>query len=449
MDDLSAQIAALMADDDALLQGLQQGGPMNLPRAYDVMERFGVDGLVLGDPLNVFHALGYWPQIGTTRQGQPPTTFAILTRDRRQAPAIVTSHFIYYYTFVDGGPRDGVAAYLFQDAGDEGPGDTGPDGARRERTAIPWAGLFADRGAAPLTQVEERRRDRTDAALRTRPLMADSGGALVRALRDLGLWSGRLGYDHEVVRMVCERHERPGGLVPADNLLRWIRVVKSPLELALMRRGAQANAAAVDAVVAQVRAGANYRDLRRLFAVESARRGNRAVFMTIDRVSSDLPTSDTVRDGQSLFFDGVGHFQNYHGDYARTVFVGEPAAAAVRAADAAQAGWKAIREQLRPGLRFSEVSRIGLDTLRKTGAGDLVTFGPHSVGLMHTDEPGEVRGGFYGKNDLTLEENMILSVDCPSLDTGIGGSVHIEDLVVITRDGAEPIHPLGKHVITI
>ncbi|WP_044562153.1 Xaa-Pro peptidase family protein [Azospirillum sp. B4] len=439
MDAFDTHLAALMADDDALLQGLQRGGPINMPRAYEIMDRFGIDGFVLGDPLNVFHALGYWPQIGTTRQGQPPTTFAILSRDPRHAPAIVTSHFIYYYTFVDGGPRDGVAAYLFQEAGDEG----------AERTVEPWAGLFADRGAAPLTQVEERRRDRTDVALRTRPLAADSGGALANALRDMGLWSGRLAYDHDVVRMVCERHERPGALTPADNLLRWIRVVKSPLELALMRRGAQANAAAVDAVIAQVRAGANYRDMRRLFAMESARRGNRAVFMTIDRVSSDLPTSDTVRDGQSLFFDGVGHFQNYHGDYARTVFVGEPAAAAVRAADAAQAGWKAIREQLRPGMRFSEVSRIGLETLRKSGVGDLVTFGPHSVGLMHTDEPGEVRGGFYGKNDLTLEENMILSVDCPSLDTGIGGSVHIEDLVVITRDGAEPIHPLGKHVITI
>ncbi|MDE1150825.1 MAG: M24 family metallopeptidase [Azospirillaceae bacterium] len=435
MDDL----AALMANDEELLTGLQKNGPINLPRAYEIMDRFGIDGLVLGDPLNVFHVLGYWPQIGTTRQGQPPTTFAILTRDATRPPAIVTSHFIYYYTFVDGGPRDQVAAYLFQDAGDQGAEDFAPV----------FPGFFASRGAAPLTTVEERRRSRTDAAVAGRPVFADAGGALSRALRDLGLWQGRIAYDHEVTRMVCERHERPGELVPADNFLRWIRIVKSPLELALMRRGAEANAAAVDAVIAQVRAGVNYREMRQLFALESARRANRAVFMTIDRVSSELPTQDRVREGQSLFFDGVGHFQNYHGDYARTVFVGEPVAAARRAADAAVAGWKAIREQLRPGMRFSEVSRIGLDTLKKSGVGDIVTFGPHSVGLMHTDEPGEVRGGFYGKNDLVLEENMVLSVDCPSLDTGIGGSVHIEDLVVITRDGAEPIHHLGNHVIMI
>lgn len=432
-------IAKLMADDDALLAGLQQGGPINLPRAYEIMDRFGIDGFVLGDPLNIFHMLGYWPQIATTRQGQPPTTFAILTRDERQAPAIVTSHFIYYYTFVDGGPRDQIQSYLFQDAGDAG----------AELTVPPFAGFFADRGDAPLTDVEERRAERTGKALSGQPLFADAGGALVRALREMGLWNGRLAYDNEVIRTVCERHERPGTLAPADNALRWIRIIKSPLELALMRRGAQANAAAVDAAIGHVRAGANYREIRRLYAMESARRGNKPVFMTIDRVSSELPTNDTVRDGQSLFFDGVGHFMNYHGDYARTVFVGEPPAAARRSADAAVAGWKAIREQLRPGLTFAEVSQIGFDTLRKAGVSDNVTFGPHSVGLMHTDEPGEVRGGFYGKNNLVLEENMILSVDCPSIDTGIGGSVHIEDLVVITRDGAELIHTIGSHVITI
>jgi Xaa-Pro aminopeptidase len=226
-------------------------------------------------------------------------------------------------------------------------------------------------------------------------------------------------------------------------------MVKSPLEIALMRRGADANAAAVDAVIAQARAGADYREMRRLFDVEAARRGNRSVFMTIDRVSSALPTRDRIMDGTSLFFDGVSHFQNYHGDYARTVFVGEPSAEARRAARTATMGWESIREQLRPGLRYSDIGALGQEVLRQTGAADHVTFGPHSVGLMHTDEPGTEMAGFYGKADLVLEENMILSIDCPSLATGIGGSVHIEDLVLITRDGAETIHRIGDHVITI
>ena len=429
----------ILAEDDALLTALSEQGPMNLPRAYEVMDRFGIDGLVLGDPLNVYHLLGYYPQIGLTRWGQPPTTFAILSRDPNLKPAIVTSHFIYYYSFSDGGSRGDISAYLFEATANMG------DGLQVEPNPM----FFADRQSAPMTTVEQRRRTETDRILATRHLYAEAGGALIGAFKDMGLWNGTLAVDHSVVAAVDEQHKRPGRTVAGDNILRWIRIVKSPLELELMKRGAQANAAAVDAVVATVREGAGYRELRRLFDVEAAKRGNKSVFMTIDRVSSQLPLDDRVRDGQSLFLDGVSHFQHYHGDYARTVFVGEPTQAVRREADVAVRAWEAIREQLRPGLPFARIADIGREVLVKTHADSMVTFGPHSVGLMHTDEPGLDLGGFYAKEALTLEENMILSVDCPSLATGIGGSVHIEDLVQITADGAIPIHKIDSHVITV
>ena len=44
---------------------------------------------------------------------------------------------------------------------------------------------------------------------------------------------------------------------------------------------------------------------------------------------------------------------------------------------------------------------------------------------------------------------MILSVDCPVLATGIGGSAHMEDLMLITARGAEPIHDLSDAVVQV
>jgi Xaa-Pro aminopeptidase len=172
------------------------------------------------------------------------------------------------------------------------------------------------------------------------------------------------------------------------------------------------------------------------------------VFLNVDRVSSEL-SQDTIRDGQALFLDSVSHYRHYHGDYARMVFVGEPPPAAREAARAVAHGWSALREQLRPGLRYSQIGALGRDAVRKGGFDVAVGFGPHSVGLMHTDEPGEDAGGFYRKLDLTLQENMILSVDCPVLDTGLGGSAHTEDLMLITADGAVPLHDLADPVITV
>jgi Xaa-Pro aminopeptidase len=424
--------------DQRIADQLRASGPMNLARAYEIMDRFDLQGLVLGDPLNVFHVLGYWPQIANTKTGQPPTSFALLSRDESLAPGFVTTRFIYYYTYADGQFRRDVQAYLYlnaADAGDAAPGE-------------PVQGDFPDRGAAPLSPVEHRRRLTLDAAVAARGSFADAGGALAGAMRDMGLWRGRIAFDHPVIAAVCARRDHPGELIPADNVLRWIRLIKSSLEIALMRRASAANVEAVSAVGQTIRAGADYGDLRQVFEVEAAKRGNRAVFMTVDRVSSDL-ADESIVDGQTLFIDGVSHRHHYHGDYARTVFVGEPRAKAREAARAAAHGWNAVRERLRPGLRYSELVAIGQDAVRKGGFGVTVGFGPHSVGLMHNDEPGEDLGGFYGQMDLTLQENMIISVDCPVMDTGYGGSAHIEDLMRITADGAVPIHAVGEPVIVV
>jgi Xaa-Pro aminopeptidase len=278
--------------------------------------------------------------------------------------------------------------------------------------------------------------------------IGDCGAALRQALREMGLWQGRIGIDHPVLAEVLARGDHPGEAVWADNILREIRLVKSPLEIALMARAAQANAAALGAVGRAVREGAAYHELHQLFLAETAARGNRAVFLNVDRVSSEYCRS-AIRDGQALFLDAVSHFQHYHGDFARTVFVGEPAAPARKAAEAAAFGWQAVREMLRPGVSYSQIVAHGEAAIRKAGYPVHIGFGPHSVGLAHTDEPGEDAGGFYRKGDIVLEAGMILSVDCPVLDTGIGGSAHCEDLMLITADGAEPIHSLHDPVITV
>lgn len=427
--------------DASLDRQLRAQGPMNLARAYETLERLQLDGLILAEPVNVFHLLGYWPQIALTRAGQPPTTFALLTRDPRQAPGLVTSRFIYYYTYVDGGFERDLQVHLYLEPG---------DAAEPDDVAIRIDPLmeFANAERAPLSDIERRRRQKLDAAQSLHGTRKDAGTALMRALRAMGLHTGRVGYDHPLIAAICERHQLATTLVPADAALGWIRLVKSPLELQLMRRAASANAAAVNQVAREIRAGATYAELRDAFARAAADAGNRSVFFTIDRVSSEL-SDQKITDGQTFFVDGVSHHRHYHGDYARTVFVGEPLPPARRAAEAVLHAWHAIRERLRPGLRYSDIVSIGNEAVKSGGYDVRVGFGPHSVGLAHTDEPGSDAQGFHRKLDLELCENMVLSVDCPIMNTGLGGSAHVEDLMRITKDGAEPLHDASVGVITV
>ncbi|MCY1672740.1 M24 family metallopeptidase [Novosphingobium sp. SL115] len=425
--------------DTDLLAALEQGGPINIERCQYVMDRFGLDGLVLGDPVNVYHALGHWPQIGRTRAGQPPGTFALISKENLQASGLVTSRFLHHYSWADGRSRNDVGVWLYNELGDCGDEDI---------EIVPETPVLPQRPEQHLTAPEAHRAHISATLAGANRMAKDAGGAIVAAMREMGLWRGRIGFDHQVIAQVATHHDHPGAMVQADNILREIRMVKSPLEHALMARAARANVDALNAVGHAIRAGATHYELQCLFRQETAARGNTAVFLNVDRVSSDT-SRVAVADGQTLMLDGVSQFMGYHGDFARTVFVGEPTRPARLAAEASAFGWQAVREKLKPGLRFSEIVQIGTDAVRKAGFDAVIGFGPHSVGLAHTDEPGEVHGGFWRKPDFTLETGMILSVDCPTLDTGIGGSAHCEDLVLITESGAEPIHPLHEPVIVV
>jgi Xaa-Pro aminopeptidase len=88
--------------------------------------------------------------------------------------------------------------------------------------------------------------------------------------------------------------------------------------------------------------------------------------------------------------------------------------------------------------------------MKKSGYNFSVAVTPHSIGLSHTDEPGKNGpGSFWQKDDLILQENMIISVDLPVLNTGIGGTAHLEDLTLITNDGGEQINDIGNRIIVL
>jgi Xaa-Pro aminopeptidase len=69
------------------------------------------------------------------------------------------------------------------------------------------------------------------------------------------------------------------------------------------------------------------------------------------------------------------------------------------------------------------------------------------VGLSHEDQPSSAIDG--GVLDLALMPGMVLSVDCPLLDVGVGCSAHLEDLMLITERGSEPLNALGNHLIEV
>jgi Xaa-Pro aminopeptidase len=156
-----------------------------------------------------------------------------------------------------------------------------------------------------------------------------------------------------------------------------------------------------------------------------------------------------VARGKPFLVDAVSHYRHYHGDFGRTVVLGEPDAETRRRVEALRIGWQASFEAIRPGRRYSQVREAGLAAMRKAGCGDVLTVAnPHSVGLQHTDEPFREGLPFNVKDDLVLEENMTLTVDFPHIEVG-WGACHLEDLVRVTRDGAEALAAMDEPLVIV
>jgi Xaa-Pro aminopeptidase len=348
------------------------------------------------------------------------------------------SQFLYFYSYSDSGLSSPIDVFLF----------SSPDRSRETLTATPPF-IFENAGFSALRGFEQARVRANDRALQLNELAANAAVSLKRAMSHLGLSKGRIGIDHETIRIAVGDLSDSVSFISAERTMRRIRLIKSSREIALMRLAATLNADAAIAAVRSIRPGASHRELRSMYGVECAKRGLTPVMMQIDTILAETSAERLVA-GTAFAIDCLSQGAGYHGDYGRTVFVGEPTKQMKRVTDAIAIGWDAVREQLRPGIRYSDIKRVGVEALRKSGFTLDVAFTPHSVGLSHTDEPGVLQeAGYFVKDDLILQENMIISVDLPVRQSGMGGSAHLEDLSLITRTGSEQINDISNRTLII
>ena len=411
------------------------GPRINFEQAEKVMTQLELDAIVVGQGTNLYHATGL--DLTATKMGHAPPVLAIISRRPAQRLSLVAPAFLSYYTIALDARHSDYPVYLF-----EGFGGAEMD-AELSMEDLP---LYPDLGQSPLDLIETERLKFVQRTLKHQAARPNMKFALERALKDLGLLKGRIAGDWPTVMRSITEAAPAATVVDADDALRRIRPVKSQVEIRLMRYAAQANADAALEAARAVRAGADVRELRAEYFAAAARRGLKGVFMVIDRVSS--PTYQaTLREGQCLSIDCVSHYMGYHGDFARAIHIGEPSKPMQRVSKLTGESWDILRESIKPGLRFSEVRAMGKAALKRLGADFSISYTPHSVGLFHTDHVGNLGSG--ARDDIVLEPNMILSVDCPLGATGMGGSSHLEDLMLIVEDGAEPLNDIGNKVVMV
>lgn len=407
---------------------------VNRDRARAVMERHGLDGLLAAQKLNVYYLTDY--SSTAMKVDRYFASFAVLPR-REDVPAGLCIGFGENGRFANMGswvPNVvAVTGRVSPTAANVGPRnrelDVDGDPVKR----------FVFQEGLTLTPIEQH----WAAAARARVgrMVPTAAEGLKRLIVDAGLSNARIGTDDP--RLIGWLHAMGlTGLtgVDASNIFREIRMVKTADEIALLREAARINEGATETAMAAVREGATNEDLERVYMADMARQGGQGTYILFGFVAG-LRHGHIVP-GEPVMVDALGTYKFYNGDLGRTIVLGEPNAEITKRHRALEKGWDAACAMMRPGIKGSDLVKTVVEVVKREGFPSFNHCVAHTVGLEHTDHPLPMGvDGMGGRADFVVEENMVLNFDLPHVEWG-WGSVHIEDTLLITKSGFEPLTSL-------
>lgn len=137
--------------------------------------------------------------------------------------------------------------------------------------------------------------------------------------------------------------------------------------------------------------------------------------------------------GDPVIVDIGGPYPSgYFSDCTRTYFIGEPHAQARKVYETVLHAQRSAVAAVKPGVSAESIDAVARDIITAAGYGDaFITRTGHGIGLEVHEAPYIVRG-----NSLPLEPGMAFSIE-PGIYLPGKFGVRIEDIVVVTADGAQ------------
>jgi len=228
---------------------------------------------------------------------------------------------------------------------------------------------------------------------------------VAKELASRGLGSGTIGVESDAYYFTPRAYHAleaglsGGTLVDSHELVNWVRVVKSPAELAVMREAAQIMERVIRTGIDAVRPGVRQCDA--VAAIYGAQAGGTEAFggeytsfvpMLPTGVGTSTPHltwSDTpFTRGEATILELGAARHRYHVPMARTVFLGPPPPKLATTAEVVAEGMAAALDAVRPGATGESVEAAWRAVISRHGLEKESRIG-YSVGLNYPPDWGE------------------------------------------------------------
>ncbi len=238
---------------------------------------------------------------------------------------------------------------------------------------------------------------------------------------------------------LCDRL-RPLEVVDATPIIRALRMVKSPSEIAKIRHVCQLTSDAFIALETRLRPGETERSACRAMRIDVLERGADGSPYMMGMSGPDGydniimgPNDRVLGDGDILIIDTGTTFDGYYCDFDRNFAFGEVGDAARRAYDVVYRATEAGIAAACPGATTSDLWAAMNRVLEAGGAlGNNVGRLGHGLGLQLTEWPSNRPG-----DNTVLESGMVLTIE-PGMEFAPGKMMVHEENIVVT-EGADDL----------
>ncbi len=285
---------------------------------------------------------------------------------------------------------------------------------------------------------------------------------LAGVLSDLGLSKARIGVEMENYYYSAKAHQELVAALPeatvsdATALVNWQRAVKSDEELAFMRKAARISEKIQTYALETARPGLRKNELAAgivsagIVGVDEDWGDYPAIVPLMpsgaDAAASHLTWNGApMKRGEATFFELAGCYRRYHVPVSRTVFLGQPHDAILRAETALVEGLEAGIDAARPGNTAGDIARALGAAMERAGIDRGARCG-YSIGLSYPPDWGERTISLRDEDETVLRPGM-----CFHFMPGIwmdDWGLEITEPILIAEDGpAQPFCNLPRKLV--
>ena len=237
------------------------------------------------------------------------------------------------------------------------------------------------------------------------------------------------------------------------DIMSSLRLIKDEEEIGYLKKVGEITDAALRDVVKYVKPGVTERQVLNF------------IFESFAKYGADAPGADAwgiiaksenaavphyskmdceLKSGDSLIMDVGCNYNGYHSDVTRTIFIGEPDEERRKVYEIVREAQQAGLDIVKPGVRACDVDKAVRDVIEKAGYGPQFFHRTgHGIGLAVHETP-----YISSSHQTILKEGMAFSVE-PGIYLDGKFGVRIEDIVVVTPTGCEPMTKFQKTLTVV